>query len=254
MENSFAVSDKQVNVAAESPLGYIVGIVIVVVIIGVVVAVFFLRRRLARLSPSQTTNGNMNTIVKADTLLDTSKLHACQDKANERNERNNRDSTEFDQLRHRHQASTSSSLMQPTSVCEIDLEFVTASLPVRKVTVFGKTIMEDKDAIHEAESTTGVYYNNSVALKRSKVSVDGLVEYVDSLTQVDIKAAFETWNNRHGHRESCGIHRRQPQVHVDRYGNVPQVQDVVHQQKVNVKRSGSDHLAQDAKPQGDVQE
>ncbi|WAR16898.1 hypothetical protein MAR_031492, partial [Mya arenaria] len=47
-----------------------------------------------------------------------------------------------------------------------------------------------KDAIHEAESTPGVYYNNSVALQRPKVSVDGLVEYVDSLTQDDIKVAF----------------------------------------------------------------
>ncbi|WAR16945.1 PTPRK-like protein, partial [Mya arenaria] len=56
--------------------------------------------------------------------------------------------------------------------------------------------MEDKDSIHEAESTPGVYYNNSVALQRPKVSVDGLVEYVDSLTQDDIKVAFEGYKKR----------------------------------------------------------
>ncbi|WAR16872.1 PTPRK-like protein, partial [Mya arenaria] len=161
---SVQVSDIQDNVAA-SPVGYIVGVVTVIVIIGVVVVVFLMRPRLTRLFSSHTTSGNMNTSVKAD-------LYECQDKANEINERNNRDSTDSDQLGHRHQASTSSSLKQPTSVCEIDLEF-------------------DKDAIHEAECTAGVYYNNSVALQRPKVSIDGLVEYVDSLTQDDIKVAFE---------------------------------------------------------------
>ncbi|XP_052763221.1 cell death abnormality protein 1-like [Mya arenaria] len=62
-------SDKSVNVAAESPVGYIVGVMTVVVIIGVVVTVFFLRRRLARLSPSHT-NGSMNTTVKADVIVE----------------------------------------------------------------------------------------------------------------------------------------------------------------------------------------
>ncbi|WAR16966.1 hypothetical protein MAR_031560, partial [Mya arenaria] len=63
-------SDKQANVASESPVGYIVGVVTVVVIIGVVVAVFILRQRLARLSPPLTTNGNMNTTVKADVVVE----------------------------------------------------------------------------------------------------------------------------------------------------------------------------------------
>ncbi|XP_052762025.1 receptor-type tyrosine-protein phosphatase S-like, partial [Mya arenaria] len=174
-------SDKQDNVAAESPVGYIVGIVTVVVIIGVVVAVFFLRQRLARLSPSHT-NGSMNTTVKADVIVEN------KNNSNEGNERNNRDSIDSNQ---RHQASTSSSVNQPTSICEIDLEF-------------------DKDSIHEAESTPGVYYNNSVALQRPKVSVDGLVEYVDSLTQDDIKVAFEKFPQ--------GLIK--PYVHSQRSGNL----------------------------------
>ncbi|XP_052762030.1 receptor-type tyrosine-protein phosphatase alpha-like [Mya arenaria] len=107
------------------------------------------------------------------------------------NGRNNQDSTDSDQLSRRHQASTSSSLKHSTSICEIDLEF-------------------DKDAIHEAESTPGVYYNNSVALQRPKVSVDGLVEFVDSLTQDDIKVAFEKFPQ--------GLIK--PYVHSQRSGNL----------------------------------
>ncbi|WAR16922.1 PTN4-like protein [Mya arenaria] len=111
----------------------------------------------------------MNTTAKADVIAEN------KNNSNEGNGRDNRDSTDSNQLSHRHQAGRFSALMQPPSTCEINLEF-------------------DKDDIHKAaERTTGVYYNNSVALKKSKVSVDGLVEYVDSLTQDDIKAEFENF-------------------------------------------------------------
>ncbi|WAR17039.1 PTPRK-like protein [Mya arenaria] len=91
--------------------------------------------------------------------------------------RNTRNTTESKQQSHRQPASRSSSLKQPASAFEIDVEI-------------------DNDDIRGIQSTTDVYYNNSVALQESKVSVDGLVEYVDSLSQDEIRAAFDGYKKR----------------------------------------------------------
>ncbi|WAR17073.1 PTPRT-like protein [Mya arenaria] len=117
------------------------------------------------------------------------------DDKNEANEpigRNNRNSTESKQQSHRQPASRSSSLQQPASAFEIDIEI-------------------DKDDIRGIQSTTDVYYNNSFALQKAKVSVYGLVEYVDSLSQDEIRSAFEKFPQ--------GLIK--PYVHSQRSENMP---------------------------------
>ncbi|WAR18081.1 PTPRF-like protein [Mya arenaria] len=52
------------------------------------------------------------------------------------------------------------------------------------------------DANHDEENTTDVYCNNSVALQNSKISVDVLVQFIDSLTEDDTRAVFEGYKKR----------------------------------------------------------
>ncbi|WAR17078.1 hypothetical protein MAR_031672 [Mya arenaria] len=121
--------------------------------------------RIIRLHAVERFKRNSPTAFQAEHIDD-------KNEANEPIGRKNRISTESKQQSHRQPASRSSSLQQPASAFEIDIEI-------------------DKDDIRGVQSTTGVYYNNSFALQKAKVSVYGLVEYVDSLSQDEIRSAFE---------------------------------------------------------------
>ncbi|XP_052762074.1 receptor-type tyrosine-protein phosphatase mu-like [Mya arenaria] len=167
--------------AVEAIAGGTVGLF---VIIGVI-AIFLFRRRIIRLHTLERLKRNSTTAFQAEHVDD-------KNEANEPIGRNTRNTTESKQQSHRQPASRSSSLKQPASAFEIDVEI-------------------DNDDIRGIQSTTDVYYNNSVALQESKVSVDGLVEYVDSLSQDEIRAAFDKFPQ--------GLIK--PYVHSQRNENLP---------------------------------
>ncbi|WAR18031.1 hypothetical protein MAR_032625, partial [Mya arenaria] len=176
------------TVSATSPIGAITGVVTIVVLIGVVVAIYCLRGRFVRLLSSSKTNGNTNTSFVPDITVEKN------NDSNELIEWNNRNLTESQQPSDRQPASKSSSLIQPATSHEADLE-------------------TNKNAIQDEESTPYVLYTNSVAQQKPKVAVDALVQYVDSLSKDDkiIKAMFEKF--------AQGLIK--PYVHSQRSENLP---------------------------------
>ncbi|XP_052762775.1 receptor-type tyrosine-protein phosphatase kappa-like isoform X2 [Mya arenaria] len=159
----------------------------VVVIIGVLVALFFFRR--------SKNKQNGNTTFKAYTADEENK------EPNERTYYNEgqlkRESTNSNP------AGTRSPANKPTSKeLQTSAYIVTAS---------EHEIDLEIDANHDEENTTDVYCNNSVALQNSKISVDVLVQFIDSLTEDDTRAVFEKFPQ--------GLIK--PYIHSQRSENMP---------------------------------